>query len=390
MDKPNATPDKVRQGLTEFGLVSEDWGGDTIFVEVSAKLHTNLDRLLEMILLQAEVMDLKANPTKRVRGIIVEARLDKGRGPVVTVLVQEGTLKIGDPIVAGTHYGRVRSMINDRGERVDAAGPSFPVEVTGLSGVPDAGDMFHAVEDEKTAKDVAQHRAQKLRETELARSSKVSLEQLFARIQEGDIKELKVIIKGDVQGSVEAVRDSLSKLSTDACRLLVLHTGVGGIIESDVSLASASDAIVIGFNVRPEPKAAALAESEGVDIRLYNIIYDAVADVRNAMEGLLAPTLREKFLGRVEVRETFSVSKIGTIAGCYVLDGKVLRGAKVRLVRDNVVVWEGKMNSLKRFKDDVKEAAAGYECGIGLENYNGAKVGDIIEVFEIEEIKTAL
>ncbi|ALC16538.1 bacterial translation initiation factor 2 (bIF-2) [Desulfuromonas soudanensis] len=390
MDKPNATPDKVRQGLTEFGLVSEDWGGDTIFVEVSAKLHTNLDRLLEMILLQAEVMDLKANPTKRVRGIIVEARLDKGRGPVVTVLVQEGTLKIGDPIVAGTHYGRVRSMINDRGERVDAAGPSFPVEVTGLSGVPDAGDMFHAVEDEKTAKDVAQHRAQKLRETELARTSKVSLEQLFARIQEGDIKELKVIIKGDVQGSVEAVRDSLTKLSTDACRLVVLHTGVGGIIESDVSLASASDAIVIGFNVRPEPKAATLAESEGVDIRLYNIIYDAVADVRNAMEGLLAPTLREKFLGRVEVRETFSVSKIGTIAGCYVLDGKVLRGAKVRLVRDNVVVWEGKMNSLKRFKDDVKEAAAGYECGIGLENYNGAKVGDIIEVFEIEEIKTAL
>jgi translation initiation factor IF-2 len=304
--------------------------------------------------------------------------------------VQEGTLKIGDPIVTGVHYGRVRTMINDRGERLEEAGPSCPVEVTGLSGVPDAGDTFHAVEDEKTAKDVAQHRQQKLREAELAKTSKISLEQLYARIQEGDVKELKVILKGDVQGSVEAVKDSLSKLSTDACRLIVIHTGVGGIIESDVSLASASDAIVLGFNVRPEPKAAALAETEGVDIRLYNIIYDAVADIRNAMEGLLAPTLREKALGRVEVRETFSVSKVGTIAGCYVLDGKVLRGAQVRLVRDNVVVWQGKMSSLKRFKDDAREVAAGYECGIGLENYNDLKIGDIIEVFEMEEVKTIL
>ena len=390
MDKPDANPDRVKQELTEFQLVPEEWGGDTIFVEVSAKQKTNIDQILEMILLQAEVMDLKANPNKRAKGTIVEARLDKGRGPVATVLVQEGTLKIGDPIVTGVHYGRVRTMINDRGERLDEAGPSCPVEVTGLSGVPDAGDTFHAVEDEKTAKDVAQHRQQKLREAELAKTSKISLEQLYARIQEGDVKELKVILKGDVQGSVEAVKDSLSKLSTDACRLIVIHTGVGGIIESDVSLASASDAIVLGFNVRPEPKAAALAETEGVDIRLYTIIYDAVADIRNAMEGLLAPTLREKALGRVEVRETFSVSKVGTIAGCYVLDGKVLRGAQVRLVRDNVVVWQGKMNSLKRFKDDVREVAAGYECGIGLENYNDLKVGDIIEVFEMEEVKTIL
>jgi translation initiation factor IF-2 len=273
---------------------------------------------------------------------------------------------------------------------VETAGPSFPVEVTGLSGVPEAGDAFHAVDDEKTAKDVAQHRQQKLREAELAKHSKISLEQLYARIQQGEAKELKVIIKGDVQGSVEAVKDSLIKLSTEACRLVVLHTAVGGITESDISLASASDAIVLGFNVRPEPKAASLADGEGVDIRLYNIIYDAVADIRNAMEGLLAPTLREKYLGRAEVRETFGVTKIGTIAGCYVQDGKVLRGAQVRLVRDSVVVWQGKMSSLKRFKDDAREVATGYECGIGLENYNDIKIGDMIEAFEMESIKTTL
>ena len=390
IDKPDANPDRVKQELTEFGLVPEDWGGEAIYVEVSAKQHTNIDQLLEMVLLQAEVMDLKANPNKRAKGTIVEARLDRGRGPVATVLVQEGTLHIGDPIVTGAHFGRVRTMTDDRGNRVEEAGPSFPVEVTGLSGVPEAGDTFHSVEDEKTAKDVAQHRQQKLREAELASSSKISLEQLYARIQQGDVKELKVIIKGDVQGSVEAVKDSLLKLSTDACRLVVLHTGVGGIIESDVSLASASDAIVLGFNVRPEPKATTLAEVEGVNIRLYNIIYDAVADIRDAMEGLLAPTLREKSLGRVEIRETFSVSKVGTIAGCYVLDGKVLRGAQVRLVRDNVVVWQGKLSSLKRFKDDVREVQAGYECGMSLENFNDIKVGDIIEVFEMEEVKTTL
>ncbi len=390
MDKPDANPDRVRQELTEFGLVSEDWGGDTIFSEVSAKQRLNLDHLLEMVLLQAEVMDLRANPNKRAKGAIVEARLDKGRGPVATVLVQEGTLRIGDPIVSGAHFGRVRTMSDDRGNRVEEAGPSIPVEVTGLSGVPEAGDTFNAVDDEKTAKEVAQHRQHRLREADLAKSSKISLDQLFARLQQGDVKELKVIIKGDVQGSVEAVKDSLLKLTTEACRLVVLHTGVGGIIESDITLASASDAIVLGFNVRPETKAASLAENEGVDIRLYNIIYDAVADIRNAMEGLLAPTLREKSLGRVEIRESFSVSKVGTIAGCYVLEGKVLRGAQVRLVRDNVVVWAGKLSSLKRFKDDVREVAAGYECGMSLENYNDIKVGDIIEVFEMESIKTTL
>jgi translation initiation factor IF-2 len=390
IDKPNINIDRVKQELTEFGLVSEDWGGETIFCEVSAKQRTNLEQLLEMILLQAEVLDLKANPNKRAKGTIVEARIDRGRGPVATVLVQEGTLKIGDPVVSGLYYGRVRTMTDDRGNRLEAAGPSVPVEVTGLTGVPGAGDTFYAVEDERMARDVAQHREQKLREVELAKHSKISLEQLYARIQEGEAKELKVIIKGDVQGSVEAVRDSLLKLSTEACRLVVIHTAVGGIIESDITLASASDAIVLGFNIRPEAKAAALAESEGVDIRLYTIIYDAVADIRNAMEGLLEPTYREKPLGKAIVRDIFSITKIGTIAGSFVTEGKIVRNAQVRLVRDNIVVWTGKLSSLKRFKDDVREVASNYECGIGLENYNDLKVGDIVEAFEMEAIKTTL
>jgi translation initiation factor IF-2 len=390
IDKPGANPERVKQELTEFELVPEEWGGETIFVEVSAKEQTNIDGLLEMILLQAEVLDLKANAKKKAKGAIVEARIDKGRGPVATVLVQEGTLKVGDPIVSGVHFGRVRTMTNDRGELMSEAGPSTPVEITGLAGVPEAGDTFNAVDDDKTAKDVAQHRAHKLRESEMAKNSKISLDQLYARIQEGDVKELKVIVKADVQGSVEAVKDALLKLSTASCRLIVIHTGVGGIIESDITLATASDAIIIGFNVRPEPKAATLAEFEGVDIRLYNIIYDAVADVKDAMEGLLAPTLKEVPLGRVEVRDTFHVSKVGTIAGCYVLDGKVVRNAHVRLVRDSVVVYEGKLSSLKRFKDDAKEVQAGYECGVGLEKYNDIKVGDIVEVFEIEEVRTTL
>jgi len=390
IDKPGANSERVKQELTEFEMVPEEWGGDTIFVEVSAKKRQNLDQLLEMILLQAEVLELKADPTKRCKGTIVEARLDKGRGAVATVLVQDGTLHIGDPIVAGLHFGRVRTMINDRGVAVKEAGPSIPVEVTGLQGVPDAGDTLHALENEKTAKDVAQHRQQKIREAELAKNSRLSLDQLYARIQEGNVEELKVIVKADVQGSVEAVKDSLSKLTTDTCRLTVVHTGVGGITESDVSLASASDAIIIGFSVRPEPKAAQLAEKEHVDIRLYSIIYDAVNDIRDAMEGLLAPTLREKHLGRLEVRETFNVSKVGTIAGCMVIDGKIHRNAQVRLVRDSIVVWEGSLNSLKRFKDDVKEVATGYECGIGLEKYNDIKVGDIIEAYEMEETKTEL
>jgi translation initiation factor IF-2 len=343
-----------------------------------------------MILLQAEVLELKANPNKRAKGSVVEARLDKGRGPVVTILVQDGTLKVGDAIVAGLHYGRVRSMTDAAGRTVAEAGPSFPVEVTGLAGVPDAGDLFHAVETEKAAKEVAQHRQQKQREIDLAKTSKVSLDQLFAKMQEGVVEELPVIVKADVQGSVEAVREALEKLSTDACRLSVIHTAVGGVSESDITLAAASNAIVLGFNVRPESKAKALAESEGVDIRLYSVIYDAVNDIRDAMEGLLAPTLREKDLGRVEVRETFHVSRVGTIAGCYVIDGKIQRNARARLVRDSVVIWEGKLDSLKRFKDDVKEVGVGYECGISLERYNDIKVGDIIEAFEIEEVKTTL
>jgi translation initiation factor IF-2 len=286
--------------------------------------------------------------------------------------------------------GRVRSMADDRGLAVKEAGPSFPVEVTGLSGVPEAGEMFHAVEDEKVAKDVAQHRAQKLREAELAKTSKISLDQLYARIKQGDVKELRVVIKADVQGSVEAVAESLGKLSTDACRLLVIHSGVGAITETDISLASASDAIVLGFNVRPAPKASTMAEAEGVDIRLYNVIYDAVNDVRSAMEGLLAPTLQEESLGRALVREAFNITKVGTIAGCYVTDGKVLRSARARLLRDNVVIWTGKLSSLRRFKDDVREVGTGYECGIGLENYNDVKPGDVIELFEIKEVKTSL
>ena len=390
IDKPDANLDRVRQELTEFGLVSEEWGGDTIFVNVSAKQRLNIDQLLEMILLQAEVMDLKANPARHAQGTVVEARLDKGRGPVTTVLVQQGTLRNGDPIVAGIHHGRVRTMTDDRGNPVKEAGPSFPVEVTGLTGVPEAGEVFHAVEDEKVAKDVAQHRAQKQREAELAKSSKISLDQLYARIKLGDVKELRVIVKADVQGSVEAVGESLGKLSTDACRLLVIHSGVGAITETDISLASASDAIVLGFNVRPAPKASAQAEAEGVDIRLYNVIYDAVNDVRSAMEGLLAPTIHEEHLGRATVREAFNITKVGTIAGCYVLDGKIQRNARARLLRDSVVIWQGKLSSLRRFKDDVREVASGYECGIGLENYNDLKPGDIIEVYELREVKSTL
>ncbi|WP_321390839.1 translation initiation factor IF-2 [uncultured Desulfuromusa sp.] len=390
IDKPDANPDRVKQELTEYELVPEEWGGDTIFVEVSAKQKTNLDTLLEMILLQAEVLELQANPNKRAKGSIVEARLDKGRGPIATVLVQDGTLKIGDAIVAGLHFGRVRSMTTATGSQVKEAGPSFPVEVTGLGGVPNAGDVFHAVENEKAAKDVSQHRQSKQREIDLSKNSKVSLDQLFEKMQQGVVEELSVIVKADVQGSLEAVRDALEKLSTDACRLNVIHTGVGGISESDITLATASSAIVLGFNVRPETKAKVMAEVEKVDIRLYSVIYDAVNDIRDAMEGLLAPTLKEKELGRVEIRDTFHVSRVGTIAGCFVLEGKIVRNAQTRLVRDNVVVWQGKLSSLKRFKDDVKEVGNGYECGIGLEKYNDIKIGDILEVFEIEEVKTSL
>lgn len=390
IDKPEAKPERVKQELMEFGLVSEEWGGDTIFVEVSAKKHINVESLLEMVLLQADVMELKANPNKEARGTIIEAKLDRGRGPVATVLVQEGTLRVGDYFVSGVHFGRVRAMQNDRGEKVTAAGPSMPVEVIGLTGVPDAGDVFVVLADERQAKEIALHRQQKIRETELAKTSKLSLEQLYEKIQKGEVKELNVVVKGDVQGSVEAVSESLRKLSTDAIRLRVINSSVGAITETDVNLATASNAIVLGFNVRPEVKAQALAEKEGVDIRLYNIIYDAVDDIKKAMEGLLEPTLKEKYLGRAEIREVFSVPKHGNVAGCYVLDGKIPRNSQVRLLRDNIVVYEGRMASLRRFKDDVKEVASGYECGISLENYNDIKIGDIIEAFEMEKIAATL
>ena len=390
IDKPEARPDRVKQELTEHGLVASDWGGDVTMVEVSAKKRLNLEGLLEMILLQADVMELKANPNKQARGTIVEGKLDKGRGPVATVLVQDGTLKTGDYCVVGVHSGRVRAMQNDRGERVLEAGPSTPVELIGLSGVPDAGDVFVAMQDEKQAKEIATLRQIKQREIELAKHAKMSLEQLYEKIQRGEVKDLNVIVKADVQGSVEAVAETLRKLSTETVRLNVIHTAVGAITESDVNLATASNAIIIGFSIRPEVKAQAMAEKEGVDIRLYNVIYDAVDDIRKAMEGLLEPVLKEKYLGRAEIREVFSVPKVGNVGGCYVLDGKIGRNSQVRLLRDNVVVYEGKLDSLRRFKDDVKEVATGYECGMNLENYNDIKVGDIIEAFELEKVAAKL
>jgi len=390
VDKPDARPERVKQELMEFGLVASEWGGDATMVEVSAKKRLNLEELLEMVLLQADVMELKANPNKQAKGTVVEAKLDKGRGPVATVLVQEGTLKSGDYCVVGIHSGRVRAMQNDRGEKVLIAGPSMPVELIGLSGVPDAGDVFVAMKDEKQAKEIATLRQIKQRELELAKHSRMSLDQLYQKIQKGEVKDLNVIVKGDVQGSVEAVGEALRKLSTDAVRLNVLHSAVGAVTETDVNLATASNAIIIGFNVRPEVKAQNMAEKESVDIRLYNIIYDAVEDVKKAMEGLLEPTFKEKYLGRAEIREVFSVPKVGNVAGSYILDGKVQRNAQARLLRDNVVVYEGKLSSLRRIKDDVKEVATGYECGIGLENYNDIKIGDIIEAFEIEKVATKL
>lgn len=390
IDKPGAKPEKVKQELTEQGIVSSEWGGDVTMVEVSAKQRLNLDGLLEMILLQADMMELTANPNKLAKGTIVEGKLDKGRGPVATVLVQEGTVKTGDYCVVGVHSGRVRAMQNDRGEKVMEAGPSMPVELVGLSGVPDAGDIFVAMKDEKQAKEIATLRQIKQREVEFAKHTKLSLDDLYKRIQSGEVKDLNVVVKGDVQGSVEAVSETLRKLSTDAVRLNVIHSAVGAVTETDVNLAAASNAVIIGFNVRPEVKAQGHAEREGVDIRLYSIIYDAVEDVKKAMEGLLEPTFKEKFLGRVEIRDVFSVPKLGNVAGCYVLDGKMVRNAQVRLLRDNVVMYEGKMSSLRRFKDDVKDVSSGYECGIGLENYHDIKVGDIIEAFEMEKIATKL
>jgi translation initiation factor IF-2 len=385
IDLPDANIDRTKQRLTEAGLIPEDYGGDTITVPVSARTREGIDKLLEMLLLQADVMELKASPDRPARGIVIESQLDRGRGPVATVLIQEGTLKQGDAFVCGTAFGRVRAMQNHLGQRITEAGPSTPVEIFGLSGVPEPGTAFTVVAEESKARQVAEYRLGKRREGELQKTSRVSLEDLSQRMAAGEVKELKVVVKADVQGSVEALSASLERLSTDEVKLQVIHSSAGAISETDITLASASNALVVGFNIRPEPKAAALAEKEGVEIRLYTVIYEAINDVREAMEGLLAPTYREKALGRAEVRKIFTVPG-AAVAGSMVVDGKLTRSARARLVRDGRVVWEGKFASLKRFKDDVREVQAGYECGIALENFNDVKPDDVIEAYELEAV----
>lgn len=389
MDKPGANPERVMQELTEHELVPEEWGGDTICVPVSAVKHENIDKLLEMIQLVADMKELKANPDRAAKGTIIEARLDKGRGPIATVLVQNGTLHSGDVVIAGTTVGRVRVMINDRGETIEEAGPSVPVEVTGLSEVPEAGDIFHAVKDERMARELVEQRRHEEKEEQFKSYEKVTLDNIFSQMQKGDIKELSLIVKADVQGSVEAVKQSLEKLSNDEVRVHVIHNGVGAINESDVMLAEASKAIIIGFNVRPDNAARHNAEQTGVEIRTYRIIYDCIEDVEDAMKGMLTPKTREVELGRVEVRHVYHISSVGTVAGCYVTEGKVTRTATIRVVRDGIVITEDKLGSLKRFKDDAKEVMQGYECGIALEKYNDIKEGDILEAFTIEQYQEA-
>ena len=387
MDKPSANPDRVKQELVEYGLVAEDWGGNTICVPVSAVTKAGIDTLLEMIILTAEMMELKANPNKPARGAIIEAQLDKGRGPVATVLVQEGTLNVGDPIVAGAAHGKIRAMMDDKGRRVKKAGPSKPVEILGLSEVPAAGDSFYVASSEKQARQLAESVVAKSRKDMLKDTpQKVSLDDLFNQIQSGSVKELNIVVKADVQGSVEAVKQSLEKLSNEEVRIRIIHGGVGAITESDVMLASASNAIVIGFNVRPEPSAKTFADEEKVDIRLYRVIYNAIEDITAAMKGMLDPVYEEKVIGHAEVRQLFKASGVGTIAGSYILDGKFTRTAKVRLLRDNIVVYEGELESLKRFKDDVKEVNAGYECGLVFKKFNDLKEGDIAEAYIMVEV----
>jgi translation initiation factor IF-2 len=389
MDKPGADPGKIRQALTEYNLLSEEWGGETIFCEVSAKKKLGIEELLEMILLQADVMELKADPNRPARGVIIEAKLDRGRGPVATVLIQEGTLREGDAFVSKTEFGRVRAMINDQGRRISEAGPAMPVEVIGFSRVPQVSTEFICVDDEKKARNIGEYWIRKERERELSVSSKITLEQLYQKIKEG-VKELNVIIKADVQGSIEALIDALNKLSTDDIKLKIIHSSTGTITETDVMLASASNAIIIGFNVRPDPRVVEVAGQEGVDIKLYDIIYNVIADVKAAMEGLLDPIYREVVQGRAEVREIFRVPKVGAIAGSYVTDGKMTRTAGLRLLREGVVVYEGRIASLRRFKDDAREVLTGFECGIGIEGYNDIRVGDFIEAYVKEQIERKL
>ena len=387
IDKPTANPDRVMQELTEHGLVSEDWGGDTIFVQISALTGDGIDTLLEMVQLVAEVAELKTDPTIRARGSVIEAELDRGRGSVATLLVQDGTLRVGDPIVVGNTYGRVRAMISDIGRRVQSADPSTPVAITGLSDVPQAGDRFVVFEDEKTARHIAESRAGEALQEQRDVKTRITLDNLFDQMKQGEMKELNLIVKADVQGTVEAMAASLMKIEVEGVNVKIIHTGAGAINESDISLAAASNAIVIGFNVRPDVNAKRAADEEGVDIRQHRVIYQVIEEIESAMKGMLDPEFEEKIIGQVEVRETFHVSKIGTIAGSYVTDGKISRDASVRIVRDSIVIFEGELEALKRFKDDVKEVAKGYECGITIKNFNDIKEGDIIEAFVMEEIK---
>ena len=385
MDKPTANPDMVKQNLTQYDLVPEEWGGDTICVPVSALTKKGIPELLEMVLLVADMKELRANPNRRAKGVVIESRLDKGRGPVATVLVQNGTLHSGDVVIAGTAVGRVRAMMDDKGKNVKTAGPSVPVEITGLSEIPDAGDEFAAVEDERMARELADRRRNEQKEAQFKANSKVNLDDLFAQISDG-VKDLNIIIKADVDGSAQAVRASLEKLSNDEVKVRIIHTGVGGITESDVMLAAASNAIIVGFNVRPDKTAIDSAAAQKVDVRTYRIIYECIEEIEAAMKGMLAPTYREVVLGHAEVRQTIRVPGVGTIAGSYVQDGKVSRNAQIRVVREGVVIFEDKISSLKRFKDDAKEVAQGFECGIGLERFNDIKEGDILEAFIMEEV----
>jgi translation initiation factor IF-2 len=387
IDKPGANPDRVKQELAEQGLLVESWGGDVISEEVSAKQNLNIDKLLEMVLLSAEMLELKANENRKAKGTVIEAKLDKGRGPVATLLVQNGTLHVGDSILVGSTYGRIRAMFDDTGKKIKSAGPSIPVEILGLSEVPEAGDRFNQVKDEKTARNMADSRKQKLKAETLQASHRVSLEDLYSQIKEGKVKELAIIVKADVQGSVEAIKSSLEKLSTDDVKVRVIHGGVGAISETDITLAAASNAIVIGFNVRPDNNAVTQAEKEGVDIKTYRIIYDAIEDVKSAMIGMLEPEYKEVVLGSAEVRETYKISNVGTIAGCYVLNGKLQRNSEVRVIREGIVIFESSLSSLKRFKDDVKEVNSGYECGLTVDKFNDIKEGDIVECFKMEAIK---
>ncbi|MFQ5911639.1 MAG: translation initiation factor IF-2 [Nitrospinota bacterium] len=390
IDLSNADPEKVRREMSELGLVPEAWGGETIYMDISAKQRLNIKELLEMILLQAEIMELKANPNRRARCVVLEAELDRGRGPVARVLVQQGTLHQGDPFVAGLHHGKVRALINDEGRKVQSAGPSMPVEVLGLSGVPQAGDSFAVMEDERKARQVATQRMQRQRQAERAKPARVTLEDLYDSLREGAVKELAVVLKADTQGSIEAHQEAFEKLGGEEVRVRVIHSSVGGITESDVMLASASNAIIVGFQVRPTPQAVTAAQREEVEIRLYNVIYEAIKEVRSAMSGLLEPTTREVILGRAEVREIFHIPRVGSVAGCYVTNGTVQRNALARVIRDDIVVYEGKIASLRRFKDDVSEVSNGYECGIGIENFQDIKGGDFIEPYALEQIERTL